>query len=118
MKKILITILTILFIFNCSITKKAKKFNNTSTPTGKPVYYQTTKNIAVYFFFGLVPIHKKLGSSGFENTLDDFTKSAAKDKNTKVHIIHREDENYWYAGFPFTVIFTPISTELTGYVQE
>ena len=50
---------------------------------GKPKYYQTTTNIAVQFFFGIVPIHEKLGNSSFEQTLDDFTEDATKIKLRK-----------------------------------
>lgn len=103
---------------NCSTTEKIKKFNNTSTPMGKPKYYQTTTNVALQFFFGIVPIHEKLGNSSFEQTLDDFTEDATKNKASKVHIIQRETTRYWYILLPFSIILTPVSTELTGFVQD
>lgn len=111
-------ILLLVGVINCSTTTYAKKFNNTSTPLGRPKYYQTTTNIAVHLFFGLVPIHEKLGNSSFDKTLEDFTEDAVKNRNSKVHIIQRETTRYWYVLFPFTVIFTPVSTELTGFVSD
>jgi hypothetical protein len=82
MKQIIffLTILFISVVVNCTSTERIKKFNNTSTPMGKPKYYQTTTNIAVQFFFGIVPIHEKLGNSSFEQTLDDFTEDAVHTK--------------------------------------
>ncbi|HMV46104.1 MAG TPA: hypothetical protein PK079_20660 [Leptospiraceae bacterium] len=120
MKKLLfLSILLITSVLiNCSTTTKVKQFNNTTTPMGKPKYYQTTTNIAVHFFFGLIPIHDKLGNSSFEQTLDDFTDDAVKNRAPKVHIIQRETTRYWYILLPFTIILTPVSTELTGFVQD
>lgn len=118
-KNLLLIIVALTFAFiNCSTTTKAKQFNNTTTPMGKPKYYQTTTNIAIHFFFGLVPIHNKLGNSSFEQTLDDFTEDAVKNKAPKVHIIQRETTRYWYVLIPLTIILTPVSTELTGFVQD
>lgn len=85
---------------------------------GKPKYYQTTTNVALHFFFGIVPIHDKLGNSSFDQTLDDFTEDATRNKATKVHIIQRETTRYWYILLPFSIILTPVSTELTGFVQD
>lgn len=103
---------------SCTSTKHITNFNETSTPVGKPKYYQTTSNMAVHFFFGIVPIHEVLGNSSFEKTLEDFTADAVKNENNKVHIIHRETVRYWYVLFPVTAIFTPVTTEITGFVQE
>jgi len=111
-------ILSFAVLVNCTTTKHITNFNDTSTPVGKPKYYQTTSNMAVHFFFGIVPIHEVLGNSSFEKTLDDFTANAVKNQNTKVQIIHRETTRYWYVLFPITAIFTPVTTELTGFVQE
>ncbi|MCB1143442.1 MAG: hypothetical protein H7A24_16415 [Leptospiraceae bacterium] len=118
MKTTFFAIISILFLLNCSTTTHIKSFNGTKTPEGKPAYYQTTTNLAVQFFFGIFPIHEKFGNSSFEQTLNDFTKDVVKNKKSKVHIIQRESSNYWYVGFPFTVILTPVTTELTGYVVE
>ena len=120
MKQILffLTIIFISVVVNCSTTERIKKFNNTSTPMGKPRYYQTTTNVALHFFFGVVPIHNKLGNSSFEQTLEDFTEDATRNKATKVHIIQRETTRYWYNLLPFSIILTPVSTELTGFVQD
>lgn len=115
---LLIAVFLISIFVNCSTTEKNKKFNNTSTPMGKPKYYQTTTNVALHFFFGIVPIHNKLGNSSFDQTLNDFTEDAVKNKASKVHIIQRETTRYWYVLFPVTAIFTPVTTELTGFVQD
>lgn len=113
-----ILIFSFLVVTNCTSTKHITNFNETSTPVGKPKYYQTTSNMAVHFFFGIVPIHEVLGNSSFGKTLEDFTADAVKNENNKVHIIHRETVRYWYVLFPVTAIFTPVTTEITGFVQE
>jgi hypothetical protein len=115
---LVLKILFISVILNCSTTERIKKFNNTSTPVGKPKYYQTTTNVAIHFFFGVLPIHNKLGNSSFEQTLEDFTSDATRNNATKVHIIQRDTTRYWYILLPLSIVFTPVSTELTGFVQD
>ena len=78
-----ILILSFLVTTSCTSTKHITNFNETSTPVGKPKYYQTTSNMAVHFFFGIVPIHEVLGNSSFEKTLEDFTADAYRKRKEK-----------------------------------
>ena len=116
MKILLLLLITL--VTNCSLTKEIKSFNNLSTPIGKPKYYQVTNNYAIHFFFGIFPITSTSGNAKFEKTLEDFTMEAAKKGNSKVYIIQKETTNLWFILPPLTFIFTPVNTEVIGFVSD
>lgn len=110
-----IKILSVLFLgiyaAGCSSTTVANDFNGLSSPDGKPVAHVSTSNVAVHLLVGKKPIW---GNATLEQTLSDFT-AAAKDQNaSKVRIVQSSRTNWWFIFFPFTLLFTPVTSNVAG----
>ncbi|MCB1159056.1 MAG: hypothetical protein H7A25_20890 [Leptospiraceae bacterium] len=114
MNKISFLILS-LFLINCSISNKAIRTNSLSTPEGKPKYYQSTLNVGIHLVFGIYPVW---GDANFEETLNQFTLYAQKNKASKIRLIQKETTKWVYILPPLSFLVSPVSTEIVGEIYE
>ena len=102
-----------IFMSQCSLTTHSVKVNGTHTPDGTPRSYQTTTNIGLHVILGSYPVYK---SAEFDATLDAFTKAARKNGSSKIRIIQTETTRWVLLLPPFTLIFTPVHTQIVGEI--
>jgi len=93
----------------CSTTTVSKDYNGLSTPGGKAVYV-STDNIAIHLL-----LTKPLsGDATLEKTVADFTAAAKQQGATKVQIVQSNVNTLWWVFFPFSIVFTPVITNVAG----
>ena len=114
--RIILTLLcTLAFTINCSSTKTAKRFSNIDTPDGKPVTFQSTTNLGVNF---LIVAYELYDKASLDNTVNDFTIAARKDRATKHMITDTSCNPWWFILPPFTLVLTPVSCTVSGYTYK
>ncbi len=110
MKKMLSAFLALAVLSGCSTTTVAKDFNDLSTPSGKAVHISTS-NMALHFLLGKKPIK---GDATLEKTVADFTAAAKKEGASKVSICQSSRTNWWFILFPFSLLVTPVTSNVAG----
>ena len=112
--KQLLQFFLLLFLLNCTTTEfiERKTFEDLSSATGEPKYYQTTNKIAIHLF-GVYPV---IENAKFDSTLNEFSKAAKKKNATKIQLIQRETYKWYLVYFPVSLVLTPVSTEIVGEV--
>ncbi|NCN10293.1 MAG: hypothetical protein GW938_10655 [Leptospira sp.] len=105
----------LLFAINCSSTKTAKRFSNVDTPDGKPATYQSTTNLGVNLFIVAYEVYDK---ASLDNTVNDFTLAAKKDRATKHMITDASCNPWWFILPPFSLVLTPVSCTISGYTYK
>jgi hypothetical protein len=109
-----IILIALLFFMNCVTSDTATKFNNLSTPVGKPKTYLSVTTIGLNFLI-VVPWIRK---AEFSESIEEFSKHAKEMKATKINIIQKETTKWALLLPPFTFVLTPVVTEITGEVYE
>ena len=95
----------------CSSTTVADNFNGLSSPDGKPIAHLSTSNVAMHLLLGKKPVW---GDASLEKTVSDFTEAAKAQNATKVRIVQSSRTNWWFLFFPFTLFFTPVTSNVAG----
>lgn len=98
------------FLTGCASTKHAKDFSGLTTPYGE-AYHLNTSKYALHLLFGLFPF---IGDASIEQTVADFTTAAKEDGASQVRIVHSDKFNWWFVFPPFTLLLTPVSTNVVG----
>jgi len=115
-KKISIALVcTLLFAINCTSTKTAKRFSNIDTPDGRPATFQSTTNLGVNLFIVVYEVYDK---ASLDNTVNDFTLAAKKDRASKHMITNTSCNPWWFIFPPFSLVITPISCTVSGYTYK
>lgn len=94
----------------CSSTKVAKDFNGLSTPDGQAMHLNTS-NMAVHLMLGKKPVW---GNASLEKTVSDFTAAAKANGASKVRIVQSSARSWWFIFFPFTLLVTPVTSNVAG----
>ena len=109
MKKALALLLVLAMFSGCSSTTVAKNFSGLGTPAGKAVHVSTS-NIALNFLMS-----KPLaGDASLEKTVADFTAAAKSEGASKVRIVQSNSTKWWLLMFPFTLLLTPVTSNVAG----
>lgn len=114
MKRVLSLSLTlavaVMLCSSCAMTRSATNFNGLSTPDGKPIAHLSTSHIALHLL-----MDKPLaGDASLEATVADFTRAAKDMKATKVDIVQSSVDSWWYLLPPFTIVLTPMTSNVAG----
>ena len=111
MKHFAVLLAVIVALSGCSSTKVASEWNGMGSPDGKALGHLSTSNVAIHLLIGKKPL---AGDASLEKTVSDFT-AAAKDQGaSKVRIVQSSSRAWWFLFFPFTLVFTPVTTNVAG----
>jgi len=110
MKCISVAVVGMMALTGCSSTTMCKDFNGLSTPSGDAIAHISTSNMAIHFL-GKKPLK---GDASLEKTLDDFTAAAKAAGASKVRIVQSNRMNWWLLFFPFTILVTPVTSNVAG----
>ena len=103
--------LAVLHLTGCSSTKVANDFNGLPTADGAPVAHLSTSNIAVHLFVGREPLW---GDASLQRTVSDFTAAAKAQGASKVNIVQSTSRAWWFIFFPFSLLVTPVTSNVSG----
>ncbi len=108
--KFLCLVVLVAFLPGCSSTTIAKDFNGLSSPDGTVIGHLSTSNVALHLL-----MNKPLkGDASLEQTVADFTAAAKAENATKVRIVQSSQRKLWYLFFPFTLVITPVFSNVAG----
>ena len=110
MQRLSVSIVLITFLTGCSSTKQAS-YNGMPTAAGTAVAHLSTSNIAIHLLVGKKPL---MGDASLNQTLADFTAAAKNLGATKVQVVQSSQTAWWYLFFPFTLLFTPVTSNVAG----
>ena len=110
-KHLTIFVIILSLASGCSSTTVARDFNGLKTTEGQPIAHLSTSNIAIHLLLGKKPL---AGDASLEKTLSDFTAAAKAENATKVHIVQSSRVNWWFVFFPFSLLFTPVTSNVAG----
>ena len=97
----------------CSTTKVARDFNGVSTTDGAPVAHVSTSNMAIHLLLGKNPVW---GNASLPQTVSDFTVAAKAQGGNKVRIVQSNSTSWWFVFFPFSLLVTPVTSNVAGDV--
>ncbi len=104
-------LLLLAFVTGCSSTKVAKDWNGLTSPDGQPVGHLSTSNVALHLMLGKSPVW---GDASLEKTVADFTAAAKANNASKVRIVQSRQTNWWFVFFPFSLLVTPVTSNVAG----
>ena len=107
----IISILVLFAFTGCSSTTVAKDFSGLKTTEGQPMAHLSTSNVAVHLLLGKKPVW---GNASLEKTVADFTTAAKAENASKVHIVQSSQTKWWFLFFPFTLLVTPVTSNVAG----
>ena len=107
----LFSVLLLLSFAGCSSTTVAKDFSGLKTTEGQPMAHLSTSNVAIHLFLGKKPVW---GNASLEKTVADFTTAAKAENASKVHIVQSSQQKWWFLFFPFTLLVTPVTSNVAG----
>ncbi|MCG9873493.1 MAG: hypothetical protein MH321_01760 [Leptospiraceae bacterium] len=105
----------LLLVANCTSTKSAKRFSNIDTPDGKPATFQSTTNLGINL---LIVVYELQDKASLDNTVNDFTLAARKEKASKHMITDTSCNPWWFILPPFSLVITPVSCTVSGYTYK
>ena len=94
----------------CSSTTVAKDWNGMGSPDGQVLGHVSTSNVAIHLL-GKKPL---AGDASLETTISDFTLAAKDLKASKVRIVQSSQFKWWFILFPFTLVVTPVTSNVAG----
>ena len=100
-----------MMVTGCSSTQYARNWNGLSSPDGKAISHLSTSNVALHLFLGSKPW---VGNASLDKTVDDFTAAAKAEGASKVRIDQSSKTNWWFIFFPFTLLVTPVTSNVAG----
>lgn len=104
-------LVSVLFLITgCSSTKYASDFNGLPSADGKATHISTS-NIALHLLVGKEPL---VGNASLEKTVSDFTAAAKAQGASKVRIVQSNSRAWWFIFFPFTLLITPVTSNVAG----
>lgn len=109
--KMFVLILALAVASGCSSTTVAKDWNGLNSPDGQTLGHVSTSNIAVHLLLGKKPMW---GNASLEKTVDDFTAAAKAQGASKARIVQSSRTNWWFLFFPFTLLVTPVTSNVAG----
>jgi hypothetical protein len=109
-KAIVYGMLLTTLLTGCSSTKQAK-YNGMSTAEGPALAHLSTSNLAIHLLVGKSPL---VGNASLAQTMDDFTAQAKELGATKVRVVQSNERAWWFVFFPFSLLFTPVSSNVAG----
>ena len=95
----------------CSTTKVAKDWNGVGSPDGTPLAHVSTSNVAMHLLMGQNPTW---GNASLDKTVSDFTAAAKAQGASKVHIVQSNSTSWWFIFFPFSLLVTPVTSNVAG----
>ncbi|MBI3313162.1 MAG: hypothetical protein HYZ83_02880 [Candidatus Omnitrophica bacterium] len=99
------------FLSGCSSTTVARNFNGVPTTEGEPIGHISTSNVAIHLLLGKNPVW---GDASLPKTVEDFTAAAKAERASKVRIVQSKRMNWWFIFFPFTLLITPVTSNVAG----
>ena len=103
--------LTVILVSGCSSTIVAKDWNGVGSCDGKELGHLNTSNMAVHLMLGKKPLW---GDASLEKTVSDFTAAAKSEGASKVRIVQSSRTNWWFVFFPFSLLLTPVTSNVAG----
>jgi hypothetical protein len=100
-----------IIVSGCSSTKVANDFNGLPTPDGKAISHLSTSNLALHLLVGKKPL---AGDASLQKTVADFTAAAKAEGAKEVRIVQSSSRAWWFLFFPFTLVFTPVTSNVAG----
>lgn len=110
-KAISLSLVLIMSMTGCGSTKYARDLNDLSTPDGDVISHLSTSNIAIHLLVGKKPL---AGDASLEKTVSDFTAAARAEGASKVRIVQSSSRAWWFVFFPFSLLFTPVTSNVAG----
>ena len=101
----------IVFVSGCSSTKYARDWNGVGSPDGEVLSHMSTSNVALHLLVGKKPL---IGDASLSKTVSDFTAAAKSEGASKVRIVQSSGRAWWFLFFPFTLVFTPVTSNVAG----
>lgn len=95
----------------CSTTKTATDWNGLASPDGKPLGHVSASNMAIHLLVGKNPVW---GNASLDQTVSDFTAAAKAQGATKVRIVQSNSTSWWFVFFPFSLLVTPVTSNVAG----
>lgn len=114
-RKPLALFLALAVLSGCSGTKYAKEFNGVDSPDGDVIAHLSTSNLALHLLVGKKPL---AGDASLEKTVSDFTAAAKSQGASKVRIVQSNVRAWWFIFFPFTLLITPVTSNVAGEAIE
>ena len=111
MKFLAVMLTAVVALSGCSSTKVAKDFNGMSSPDGQVIGHLSTSNVALHLLIGKKPL---AGDASLAQTVSDFTAAAKAEGASKVRIVQSSGRAWWFIFFPFTLIITPVTSNVAG----
>ncbi len=100
-----------MLVSGCSSTKVANDFSGLNTTEGKPIAHLSTSNLALHLLVGKKPL---IGDASLQKTVADFTTAAKAQGAKEVHVVQSSGRAWWFLFFPFTLVFTPVTSNVAG----
>lgn len=110
MRRLALPVAFLTMLSGCSSTKQAG-FNGLTSPDGTPVAHLNTSNLALHLLVGKQPL---IGDASLQRTMVDFTNEAKRLGATKVRVVQSNERAWWFIFFPFTLLFTPVTSNVAG----
>ena len=110
MRQLAVPVALITLLTGCSSTKQAN-YNGVPTADGTAVAHLSTSNIALHLLVGKKPL---IGDASLDRTLNDFTAQAKSLGASKVNVVQSSQTAWWFLFFPFTLLFTPVTSNVAG----
>ena len=109
--KFLALALSFAMLTGCSSTTVARDWNGVGSPDGQVLGHLSTSNVALHLLLGKNPV---AGDASLEKTVSDFTAEAKSLNATKVRIVQSSQTKWWFILFPFTLLVTPVTSNVAG----
>ncbi len=108
--KLFAVAISLTMLTGCSSTTVAKDWNGVGSPDGQVLGHLSTSNVAIHI------LGKKAvkGDASLEKTVSDFTEAAKGLNASKVRIVQSSQTKWWFVLFPFTVLVTPVTSNVAG----
>lgn len=100
-----------MLVSGCSSTKVANDLNGLSSPDGKVIAHLNTSNLALHLLVGKEPL---AGDASLQKTVSDFTAAAKAQGAKEVRIVQSSSKAWWFVFFPFSLVFTPVTSNVAG----
>jgi hypothetical protein len=111
MKSLALLLAVIVTLSGCSSTKVANEWNGVGSPDGKVLGHLSTSNIALHLLVGKKPL---AGDASLQQTVSDFTAAAKAQGASNVRIVQSNSRAWWFIFFPFTLVLTPVTSNVAG----
>jgi hypothetical protein len=98
------------FFSGCTSVTKITDFKGLKTPDGEPIAYIHVSRVAVHLF-DKVPI---IGNGSIEKAFSRLALEANQVNAKEIRIVQSNRTSWWFSFPPFTLIFTPVTTNVAA----